>query len=439
MGHARLAPGLFGCVAAVFLAAGCSYDIALNAPAADTTGSGAGGAVQRATLTLTATLAASDAALAERIGSPGGVLRAAAVTIERQGSSASRQTDTTDAAGHAAFPGLLPGSYVVSAVRLLTAAEIAQFDSVDADVNAFGGGVVLAVSAPATDAAIPVLAGRRGSLVISELSAPDPFLPSGSQYGFGGYIELYNNADTTIYLDGKIIGRGISWLRDYDSPTVSCAAMERWRNDPDGIWTAFLDAFPGSGRDHALAPGHAVVVATDAIDHSQFVAGLPNLSGADFEFHGSNDVDNPAVPNMLDVGLREWGAGILGHGLWFVDLSLVVFITEPLDVGSLPLDNLPVVNPAHVRVPRAAVLDVLSSIATPELEASLTYLNPPCPQLVNAVFDRQYAGLLEDVAIKGVQRRVFTTLPDGRVILLRTKSSATDFVSRRPPTPGQVP
>jgi hypothetical protein len=426
-------------VAAVLLVAGCGYDIAVNAPGVtDTTGTDDGGAVQRATLTVTARVSGPDSALAARVGSPGGVLRDAAVTIQRQGSAGTTTSDTTDPAGQVAFPGLLPGSYVVSVVRLLVPAEIAQLDSVDQDVNAFGGGAVVTVVAPATDAAVAVAAGRRGALVISEVFAPDAYVESGQfVYRYGGFIELYNNADTTIYLDGKVIGRGISWFRDY-SPPRTCQDMERWRNDPEGIWTKYLDAFPGPGQSHPLAPGRTVVVATDAIDHATLVPGFLDLSGADFELAGSNDVDNPAVPNMLDIGLGEWGAGLLGHGLDFADAG-VVFVADPVDVDSLARDNLPVQDPPHVRVPRARVEDVFTTGQTPGLEAENTAEGfPLCPQLVNATMDRQYANLWDTNALRSMRRRVFGRLPDGRVILMRTRSSAADF-ELDAPSPGVVP
>jgi hypothetical protein len=428
-------------LAAVLLAvqatlSGCDSSLKITRPTPpDSTGGGGGGGggVERASLTLIAVLTGQDSVLAEQLGSPGGVLRNAFVTIGRSGSS-TRQSATTDSTGRVQFDRLLPGVYGVSVIRLLTPAESATLSAADADVNAFGGGAIVTVAAPVTDTAVTVLAGRRGSLVISEVSASEPFFPSGGQYEYASYIELYNNSDTTIYLDGMVIGRGMNLLSDFSSPR-SCIETAKWRDDPAGIWTKFLDAFPGAGRDHPLAPGNAVVVATDAINHGQFLAGLPDLSGADYEFHGSNDVDNPGVLNMLDIGLYEYGVGLLGHGLDFRGPPTVVFAALPLDVASLPRDNLPQNNFAHVRVPGDQVLDVLSYDVIPSLQLPQF---PPCPQFVNSVFDRQSAPIYDWRVVAGMQRRVFTTLPDGRAILLRTKTSANDFMFG-PPTPRGVP
>jgi hypothetical protein len=430
------------CAVFVASAVACSNGVTESGPksvARDSSSSGDGSTFQRATLTVTAHVESSDSALAAAVGSPTGLLRNALVTLQRQGRTGSVSTDSTDAVGTARFADLVPGSYVITVVRLLTSAEIAGFRSADADVNAFGGGLVVEVGAPTTAATVEVAAGRRGSLVISELFAYSPkFGPLGiSEYRFGMFIELYNNSDTTIYLDGTIIGEGLAWFRWYHE-AIDCVHMEKWRNDPDGIWAINFDAFPGTGQDHPLAPGGATVVATDAIDHRAVLAGFLDLSGADFEMHGSNDVDNPGVPNMIDVGVQEPGATVDGHGLWFRGEG-ATFLASPVDVTTLPRDSLPVSSPWYVRMPRDAILDVYSTSETPAGEAASSALGYPlCPQIVNSVFDRQYANLYDRQVALSMRRKVFATLPDGRVILLRTRSSANDFVLEAP-TPGKVP
>ena len=436
-------PRSFIAAALVAGLAGCGGDIVLNTPvppsSADSTG-GTGGTFQRATLALTIAVGGEDAALAERIGSPGGVLRQAAVTIQRIGSAGSELSETTDDAGRVEFGELVPGRYAVSVLRVLTMGEVAGLDSADADVNAFGAGGQVEVAAPATETVVGALAGRRGSLVISEVSGPELISPGGGVYPYAIFIQLYNNADTTIYLDGKVIGVDQTWHRNYPEPGPSCAKMAQWRNDPGGIWAKSFNAFPGTGSTYPLPPGRAVTVATDAIDHSQYFPSLPDLSGADFEFPGSSDADNPAVPNMVEVGLAEYFRlpPVGGHGLFFGHrLEIVVWVADTLTVSALQTGDLPVNSPRYVRIPRAKILDVITSGQTPSLEAAALY--PLCPQLVNAVLDRQYASLFSWTAVMGMQRQLFATPPDGPKVLLRTKASANDFIAQTPPTPYEVP
>ncbi|UCC71253.1 MAG: DUF4876 domain-containing protein [Gemmatimonadota bacterium] len=432
------------CCSSLLLGTACEHATTLIDPLAGDSIPG-DGTVQRATLTITITVTGADSALASLIGSPGGVLCDAEVTIERSGSTEGPQSGVTDASGKVAFEGLLPGTYAVSLIRLLMPEEVAQFESENADVNAFGGGKYVTVEPPSTEAAVPALAGRRGSLVISEHFPAEPSLSEAGgwpYYDYGLFLEFYNNTDTTIYLDGKVIASGVPGVGlMIDHPDWPCETTEKWRNDPEGIWSPFLEAFPGSGQEYALAPGGVVVVATDGIDHRPFHPGLYDLSHADFEFIGSSDVDNPSVPNMINIGIREYAASAHGHGFEpNAGIGAVLVLAEPLDVSSLAVDYIPgFSDPIRHRIPAEKVLDVLSAALTPEAMAG-TSLPPYCAQHVHRNFDRQRAQVHELTgAIYTVQRRVLGRLPGGRVILQRTKTSSRDFHARATATPGNIP
>jgi len=88
-------------------------------------------------------------------------------------------------------------------------------------------------------------------------------------------------------------------------------------------WPSAIFQFPGEpliGREYPLPPGAFLVVAIDAMDHTN----IPNfplpesvdLSQADWEFRNSadyGDYDNPDVPNLknIEVGSRnDFGIGL---------------------------------------------------------------------------------------------------------------------------------
>jgi len=293
------------------------------------------------------------------------------------------------------------------------------------------------VRAPQTATAVEAFAGRRGSLVISELSYAAPDV-SGWVYNFAGFLELYNNSDSTIYLDGKLVARGPTLMRDFRNGVayqISCEEEAPYQLDPEGFWSSFVWRFPGSGREHPLNPGEAVVVATDGIDHRPVDPRLPDLSAADFEFIGSTDADNPTVPNMVTEGLEFFRQ--LGHGLLF-QMAGIFYIAEGSDLALLPATDLPPNAQPAWRIPRSTVLDVLASSYAPQLEAYYSDV-PLCRPWINPVFDRQPGGFLESLTTNSARRRVFMRLPNGRVILLRTKATANDFEIVGAATPGVVP
>ncbi|HYT82685.1 MAG TPA: hypothetical protein VEK86_04495, partial [Gemmatimonadales bacterium] len=235
---------------------------------------------------------------------------------------------------------------------------------------------------------------------------------------------------TTIYLDGKYWGIGWDFNRDY--PYWPCAQTGSVRNDPDGIWTRIMLRFPGQGTDHPLAPGQTALIAKAAIDHRPVDPKLWDLSHADFEWGGYRNADNPDVPNLEGIGLQ-------GMGFPLPHAEQPLFLSEPVDLTTLPRYTDPYSGRVWVRVPAAAVLDVwvgaqdwTTTSYTPVascLESAHRYFERlPGPAFAGSDFDN---GLSE-------QRRVLTVLPDGRKILQDANTSMVDFV-KAARTPGWIP
>jgi len=381
--------------------------------------------IQKADITLTFQIATEDSTVSQALGWPEGSVPDAEVTLSRSGSS-EELTGTTDADGRISFEKLLEGNYRASAVRILTEEERALLAEPDHDVNALGGGGSFDVAAPKTEETISLAAGRPRSLVISEWSFQDDKVPTGF-YSLGGYLELYNNSDTIIYLDRKVIGAGL-YNQFYDYNGEVCARAAYLHNDPDGIWILFLYQFPGTGRQYPLDPGHTAVVATDAINHKVIVETAADLSDAEFEFIGTADVDNPQAANLVSVGPRQCCA--LGHGLRYFGVANLAVVADPL-----PLDELTKELYADAvevwRLPADKIVEVVTWRST------ANYGTPPCPRMVHERFDRQEAMILDPQSVESGQRPIIFTTPDGRAVLQHTRTSARDFVPRQR-TPGRI-
>jgi len=281
-----------------------------------------------------------------------------------------------------------------------------------------GGGQEV-VSAPAS---------RRRSLVISEFFNNYTHPTGNEPYFAGAYVELHNNTDTTIYVDGMILARALS--PPIDTPNFPCSLYFLHSQDPGGVWVRSMGRLPGDGRDYAVLSGSRIVVATDAIDHSAIAPGGPDLRGASFEMIGMADVDNPAVPNVSDITV----SGPTGpHGIDWPEGSPVTVLILPLNTASLERGRSQESGYDYVRVPRDKVLDLIS------FHTTYVAVYPNCQSMVHTNFDRAMAFLFlgDEYSLSG-QRKTAVTLPDGRKVLQHSRNSDADFVAA-PRSPGVLP
>ncbi len=367
----------------------------------------------------------TDSALAAALGWNDSAVAGVEVVLQRGRDVYQRDTAVTDKAGTIQFEKLLAGEYKLWARRKLTEAEQDAARGAGHEVLALGYGAKGILAAEMT---IQLWSDQPGSLVISESYFPVNWTAGVGTYHFGGFIEFFNNSDTTVYLDGKIIAEAWHWNSE---GTYSCAYFDHVRNDPSGIWAHMFQAFPGTGRDYPLAPGATVTVATDAIDHTQLVEGTLDFTDADFEFVGAADADNPSVPNMVDVGVES---SLFEHG-FFLRLSTPVFLAESVDLSALERDKPHPGNPREfVRFPADKILDVAAFRS-----GSYVSLYEECSEMVNRKFDRLEGHLHygRDL-LKSIHRRIAAVRSDGRMVLQRTKTTAVDFFVG-PPSPGRVP
>lgn len=373
--------------------------------------------VTTVTLELRADL--EDLTTAAALGWADGIPGVAVTLAPEDSANGAPQQLEGSAAGTLTLDQLAGGRYVVDAVRWLTEAERAQLPPGD-DVVGFVARVGL-ITATAT-ARIPVrlVASRRHGIVISEWKGDPMGAPTEGTYYFSAYLRLYNNADTTIFLDGLIIGSGLAAQFGY--PSFPCSLYLPYAGDPLGVWAHYFYRLPGSGRDYPLLPGETAVLATDAIDHRPLFSLGVDLSEADFEFYaGGSDVDNPAVPNATDVGVRS---DALGHGLIWSSLGAVAFVTLPFDPTTIKKEFFG--NGTWGRIPANNLLEVMA------IKTAYESAYPECVSLVHPAFDRRAVKLLgarPDDELLAYRRVEVPFTIGGQAVLQHTRTSAWDFAA----------
>ena len=375
-------------------------------------------------LAVTVRVAPEAAEVAQALGWAAGV-PGAEVRAHRIGTDFAWETAITDERGDAYLPQLVSGRYRVAAYRPLTDEESAQ-----AGVSALASGRILDVGGAGTEQTMELVPNRTG-LVISEVYAPGTGVPRwGFSYNFHMYFELYNNSDRTVFLDGLTFGK--SDLNDISTPVRSCAESARFRKDPDGIWAEFLHRFPGSGGQYPLGPSEAVVVALDAIDHSVVHPDFPDLSNADFELLGFGDVDNPDVPNLVEIGLRSWPHG---HGLLFYYIHSL-FIANEVDPASLERVVWSVSSGDREMI-RIADTDLIDVMWMEVDDALQDQRYERCDGVVHGTFDQLGGGFLPSDLSTSAQRIRLPGAAGAAGRLQDTNVSAVDLVGA-PNTPGAI-
>ena len=369
-----------------------------------------------------------DSALAAALGWENGV-PGALISYYRIMEGTPIQTTETDSVGSLHLSALLPGQYRFAAYRMLREEET---EPTGGQIRAFGDGLVVHVQPPQV-VELTLRADRRGSVVISEMRREARYEGPGAgwpDYDYFGFFELYNNSDTTVYLDGMLWGKGFTINDDYTP--YPCSMTSQYRNDRDGIWARYFHQFPGNGTDYPLAPGQTAVVAIDALDHSVVHPSLPDLSGADFELEGTADADNPDVPNMPDAGPRKSPDH---HGL-DMGCSNGCFLAQATAVNLLVSKRLSFFDGTDwKRIPVESILDVVTTDSWNPTMDQWT----PCPTKVDRSLDRleiQEDGVYDDVSVS-LQRKILGLGTGGSPLLHDLGVSFWDFYIA-PRTPGWI-
>ena len=219
-------------------------------------------------------------------------------------------------------------------------------------------------------------------------------------YFYDQFIELYNASNETKYLDGLILCRARQTL----NPDMEIN---------DFVQVLYVFQFPGTpltGMDYPIEPGEFVVIAGDALDHSQYVDVALDLSDAEWEFYNpyAGEVDNHAknVTNILPERTVDFLINLSHNAIVLADGS-------EWEYGEFYTSG----SSQYIHIPINTVIDAVEYSSNSESTKELTRR-----------LDAGFAGVgMSKYSGKSVERRV----PG-----FDTNNSRLDFIILDVPTPG---
>ena len=135
------------------------------------------------------------------------------------------------------------------------------------------------------------------NFVLAEIFFAGTETPEGKRYIGDKYFVVYNNSADTLAADGLILVEAdLNSVQKYD------LGDQDFRDRYFAVDAMYR--IPGDGQTYRVAPGQVLLIADNAMDHTQANANSFDLSVADFEWYdvsssaGSTDVDNPDVTNL---------------------------------------------------------------------------------------------------------------------------------------------
>ncbi len=359
---------------------------------------------------------------------------AAGATVRvRNVESGNRDSAITNASGEARFSRLLPGTYEITASRVVPATEAQSLTgfSVEQNLNAVRTGFALRSTA---DSVVTLqLAGSPvGNLVIKECYWTGATTRSGGLYFSDQFHEIYNNSTDTIFVDSLCIA-------DVYGPSGQInpgTQPTEFRDDRNNVYVSSIWMIPGTGRQRPLAPGQSIIIAQDGINHRADTAfvGVENrtvdLSRADWETFNerpdNRDADAPNVPNLTRLyftGGFDWLVPVFGPGI-------VIFRAFPnMLADSVRIPGAPPTFPPRIRIPNARIIDAFEALQNPQSSGF---------KRVPTALDAGFVSTSDTYSSKS-GRRKFARRVGTRIILQDTNNSGNDFDIITPATPKQLP
>lgn len=333
----------------------------------------------------------------------------------------------TDLAGMVTVDGLVPGIYDIITNWEMSGKQYKALLKDPAAAVEDKARVIVGVSLmnqrlfQPRDMVIDLSAAVVKGLMISKVYYAGTKDKMGRNYGTDSYVEIFNNSDEVLYIDGKYLGLAES---------VSPAAYPAHEN-PDSIYMRQICKFPGNGSEYPVQPGGSIVVAAkSARNHQESADNTVDLSRADFEvkvIEGSGNPDVPMLP-IISNSTKIQTLNLINGGL----NAVVLFETDE-DVLSWPevYQRGKTSGEMFRRIHKSVVIDGVECLKKPAQTDPDVYTKRLQPDID--------AGYITITAVNGynhesVDRKV-SRYENGRYYLTDTNNTSADFVVCTDPTP----
>jgi len=377
-------------------------------------------------------------------------VKKASITIVNT-ETANKYTVESDESGVALFKQILPGTYSITATKVIQSAEFTEtfgYTPTEAEINFNGSASSIIVNATAIATSIEMKTSKVGDFVIKQIYYGGSDTKKGAVFR-DQFIEIYNNSNTVQYADGlymaQLTGSTTTTVAAYSLPNgqfdwSKSEGMTLANANTDYVYALNIIKVPGNGTQYPVQPGKSIVIAQNAINHkANYIDNngkavsivspelTVDLSTADFEsflgtYSGDTyqyDIQNPAVP---DVNIAYWGNSnndmifdSLGrHGYTIFKMTDAEFAALKKYKNPKGEANLSLQIPVSVLIDGVDTTRDLGSLLVPkklpsQIDGGNTYLPSGA------------------YSSKSVMRKTKTTIA-GRIVLQDTNNSTNDFV-----------
>ena len=335
------------------------------------------------------------------------------------------QTTTTGSNGEALFKEVLPGTYSMTANKVLAAAEAQTLTGIGAAItlNAALNSATVVGGQNATFS-LQLQGSAVGNLVIKEVYYTGSPTSTGGTYFSDQFVEIYNNSTETVFLDSLCIAdiHGTAGLINATSlPTP-------FNTDANNVYASSIWRIPGTGKQRALAPGKSIVIAQDGVNHQDptLNPNSPvNLSDADWETYNertdNRDADAPNVPNLERVyftGGFDWLIPVFGP-------SLVIFKADFASLEQVPIPGASATTPPRIKIPNGRIIDCVEFLKD---GSSASFKRVP------VALDAGFSFADGTYNKQSLRRKTAATI-GGRRVLQDNNNTTSDFERIATPTP----